>query len=122
MCELGYETTNEEMKRRLEAIFADPHFKTFVAVRDGQVCGMIGTFAGPIHEHNDFAGRIVALAVSKAMRRRGIARRLIKTAEEDFCRRKITRIALTREDAHRFYEELGYERNGFRYAKNLKGT
>jgi ribosomal protein S18 acetylase RimI-like enzyme len=123
MCELSYETTESEMAKRLESIADKPNYRTFVAVSDGQVCGMIGTFAGPSHEHNDLSGRILALVVSKAMRRRGIARRLIKTAEADFSRREITRIALTtrltREDAHRFYEELGYERNGYRYAKNL---
>jgi ribosomal protein S18 acetylase RimI-like enzyme len=120
MCELSYETTESEMAKRLRSIMGDPHYQTFVAVSDGQVCGMIGTFAGPSHEHNDLSGRIVALVVSKAMRRRGIARRLIQAAEEDFSRRKVTRVALTtrltRKDAHRFYEELGYERNGFRYA------
>ncbi|MEY2525558.1 MAG: hypothetical protein QOE73_329 [Verrucomicrobiota bacterium] len=126
MCELGYETTENEMAKRLESIVSDARYKTFVAVNDGQVCGMIGTYAGQSYEHNDLSGRIVALVVFKAMRRRGIARRLIKTAEEDFSRRNIKRIALTthltREDAHRFYEELGYERNGFRYAKNLRRT
>jgi hypothetical protein len=26
---------------------------------------------------------------------------------------------LAREDAHKFYESLGYERNGFRFTKDL---
>jgi len=57
------------------------------------------------------------------MRRRGIGRALIATAEKDFAQRGIRRIALNtqlaREDAHKFYESLGYERNGWRYVKQL---
>jgi ribosomal protein S18 acetylase RimI-like enzyme len=123
MGELGYPTTKDEMERRLHAIAADSHYKTFVAVSSGRVCGMIGTSAGPSYEHNDRSGRIVALVVSEAMRRQGIARQLINAAEQDFSGRGITRISLTtrltRAGAHRFYEELGYERTGHRFAKNL---
>jgi ribosomal protein S18 acetylase RimI-like enzyme len=123
MGELGYVTTEAEMTQRLQAILPNKQFKTFVAVAGDRLCGMIGTAAQPSHEHNDLSGRIVALVVSKAKRRRGIARRLIEKAEKDFAERKITRVSLTtrltREDAHQFYEELGYARTGFRYAKTL---
>jgi ribosomal protein S18 acetylase RimI-like enzyme len=126
MCELGYKTSSDEMEARLRPVLADSGFKTLVAVLDGRLCGMIGTLAHASHEHNDPSGRIIALVVLKSMRRRGIARQLIAAAENDFSARKITRIALTtrltRENAHRFYQELGYVRNGFRYAKDLTST
>ena len=52
-----------------------------------------------------------------------IGRALIATAEKDFAQRGIRRVALdtrlTREDAHKFYESLGYERNGWRFVKQL---
>ena len=47
MCELGYETTNSEMQVRLESITIDERCRTFVAVCDGKVCGMIGTVTYP---------------------------------------------------------------------------
>jgi ribosomal protein S18 acetylase RimI-like enzyme len=123
MCELGYETTKSEMQIRLERIAADKDYQTFVAVRDGEVCGMIGTITCPSYEHNDPGGRILALATLRTMRRRGIGRVLIATAEKDFSQRGITRVALNtrlaRKDAHKFYESLGYERNGFRFTKVL---
>ena len=123
MCELGYETTQSEMQMRLERIATDGRLRTFIAVRDGKVCGMISTLIYPSIEHNDLSGRIVALVILRTMRRRGIGRALIATAEKDFAQRGIRRIALntrlTREDAHKFYESLGYERNGFRFTKNL---
>ena len=123
MCELGYETTKSEMQIRLEWIATDERYRTFVAVRDGKVCGMVGTLTSPSYEHNDLGGRILALVTSRAMRRQGIGRALIATAEKDFAQRGIRRIALntrlTREGAHEFYESLGYERNGWRFVKQL---
>ena len=123
MCELGYETKRTEMETRLKLILSNPAYKTFVAIMDGCVCGMIGTLTYPSYEHNDPSGRILALVTLSAARRRGIGRALIATAEKDFAQRGIRRVALdtrlSREDAHNFYELLGYERNGWRFVKQL---
>ena len=123
MCELGYETTKSEMQMRMERIVTDERCRTFVAVCDGKVCGMISTVTYPSYEHNDLSGRILALVILRPMRRRGIGRALIATAEKDFAQRGIRRIALNtrlaREDTHKFYESLGYEPNGFRFTKDL---
>jgi ribosomal protein S18 acetylase RimI-like enzyme len=123
MCELGYETDHTEMEARLELILSNRAYKTFVAIVNGSVCGMIGTITCPSYEHNDPSGWILALATLSASRRRGIGRALIATAEKDFAQRGIRRVAvntqLTREDAHKFYESLGYERNGWRFVKQL---
>jgi ribosomal protein S18 acetylase RimI-like enzyme len=123
MRELGYETTKSEMRTRMGRIATDEHYRTFVAVSDGNVCGMIGTLTCLSYEHNDLSGRILALAIVSTMRRRGIGRALIATAERDFAQRGIRRVALNtrlaREDAHKFYESLGYERNGWRFVKQL---
>jgi ribosomal protein S18 acetylase RimI-like enzyme len=123
MCELGYETTKSEMQMRLERIASDERYRTFVALRDSKVCGMIGTFTSLSYEHNDPGGRILALVTLSTMRRHGIGRALIATAEKDFVQRGIRRVALntrlTRDDAHKFYESLGYERNGWRFVKQI---
>jgi len=123
MCELGYETTKSEMQIRMKRIATDERFRTFVAVRDGKVCGMIGTLTCPSYEHNDPSGRILALVILRTMRRHGIGRVLIATAEKDFAQRGIRRIALNtrlaRDDTHKFYESVGYERNGWRFLKQL---
>ena len=123
MRELGYETQRPEMESRLKLILSNPAYKTFVAIVDGCVCGMIGTLTYPSYEHNDPSGRILALVTLSAARRRGIGRALIATAEKDFVQRGIKRVALntrlTREDAHKLYESLGYELNGWRFVKQL---
>jgi ribosomal protein S18 acetylase RimI-like enzyme len=71
----------------------------------------------------DLSGKIIALVVSKKQRRAGIGRALIAVAEKDFVKRRVIRVSLTtrftREDAHEFYEALGYSKTGFRFAKNL---
>ena len=123
MRELGYETTTAEIRQRLKPIVRDVRYCTFVAEIDGIVCGMIGTLTHASHEHNDCSGKIIALVVSKKQRRNGIGRALIAAAEKNFAKRNVTRVSLTtrftREDAHQFYEALGYFKTGFRFAKNL---
>jgi GNAT superfamily N-acetyltransferase len=123
MCELGYETTTVEMQTRLQNIAADARYRAFVAVVEEKVQGMIGTFAHHSFEHNDLSGRILALVVASNARHGGIGRQLIAAAEDDFARRNIRRVAVDtrfeREQAHDFYESLGYARNGFRFVKNL---
>jgi GNAT superfamily N-acetyltransferase len=107
----------------MKRIATDERFRTFVAVRDGIVCGMIGTLTYPSYEHNDPSGRILALVILRTIRRHGIGRVLIATAEKDFAQRGIRRIALNtrlaRDDTHKFYESVGYERNGWRFLKQL---
>jgi GNAT superfamily N-acetyltransferase len=123
MGELGYETRTSEMEMRLEFILGDPRYQTFVAVSDGKIRGMIGSFCHYSYEHNDPSGRILALVVSKTVRGRGVGRQLISAAENDFAQRNVRRLAvytrLTRQEAHQFYEKLGYERNGLRFVKDL---
>jgi len=123
MCELGYKKTKSEMRMRMERIAADERYRTFVAVCDGKVCGMIGTLTSLSYEHNDVGGRILALVTLRTMRRHGIGRALIVTAEKEFAQRGIRRVALntqlTRDDARKFYESLGYERNGWRFVKQF---
>jgi len=123
MCELGYKTTPAEMRRRLKSILDDVNYRTLVAEVDGKVCGMIGTLAYASYEHNDPSGRILAVVTLANARRRGIGRALIASAEKAFAQKAVTRVSLdtrlTRKDAHQFYESLGYERNGWRFVKQL---
>jgi hypothetical protein len=51
MRELGYDTKQAEMESRLKLILSNPAHKTFVAIMDGRVCGMIGTLTYTSYEH-----------------------------------------------------------------------
>jgi GNAT superfamily N-acetyltransferase len=123
MTQLGYETRASEMQMRMEAIFTNNNYATFVAVCKGKVCGMIGTFTRYTYEHNSPSTMILALVVSKEMRGRDLGHALIAAAEKYLAQRNIRRIAVNarfeRKEAHEFYEKLGYTRNGFRFVKEL---
>jgi ribosomal protein S18 acetylase RimI-like enzyme len=123
MTQLGYPTRTSEMEMRMEAICGDRHYSTFVAVSGGKICGMIGTRISYSYEHNSPGGAILALVISEKMRRRGVGRALMAAAENDFAQKNIHRIAVythfRRTDAHEFYQDLGYQKNGFRLVKEL---
>src|SRR6266404_6373101 len=123
MTQLGYPTRASEMQMRMETILANKNYATFVAVSKGKVCGMIGTFTCYSYEHNSPSGRILVLVVSEKMRGRGIGHVLITAAEKDLAQKNIRRVAVNtrfeRKEAHEFYENVGYRRNGFRFVKEL---
>jgi len=112
------------MRQRLKPILCDVRYRTLVAEVEGKVCGMIGMLAYPSYEHDDLSGRILALVTLPTARRCGIGRALIASAEKAFAQKAVTRISLdtrlARRNAHQFYESLGYERNGWRFAKQLR--
>jgi len=123
MTQLGYSTSAKEMANRMRHVFRDKSFATFVAAEGDEIVGMIGLCISPSYEHNARNGRIIALSVEKRARRHGIGRKLVAFAEDFFAHQKVGRIAVTshvrREDAHKFYESLGYERTGLRFIKDL---
>jgi len=123
MTQLGYETRTSEMEMRMETILANKDYATLVAVSGGKVCGMIGTVTGYTYEYNSPSARILALIVSDKMRGRGVGEALIAAAEKDLAQRNIRRVAVNarfeRTRAHKFYERLGYTKNGFRLVKEL---
>src|SRR6266446_2876178 len=112
MTQLGYETRASEMEMRMETILANKNYATFVAVSEGKVCGMIGTYTCYTYEHNSPSARILALVVSDKMRGHGIGHALIAAAEKDLAQKNISRVAVNtrfeREEAHQFYERVGY--------------
>src|SRR5438477_8769537 len=107
MTQLGYPTRASEMEMRMETIFANKNYATFVAINDGKVCGMIGTLTCQTYEHNSPSARIFALVVSDKMRGRGVGLALIAAAENDLAKRNIKRVAVNtrfeRTQAHEFY-------------------
>src|SRR5436305_7080157 len=92
MTQLGYPTRASEMQMRMEAIRADKNYATFVAVKAGKVCGMIGTFSCYSYENNNPGRRILALIVAEEVRGHGIGGLLIAVAENDFAAKNIRRI------------------------------
>jgi predicted N-acetyltransferase YhbS len=112
MTYLGYPTTAAQMRNRLQRMAVDRNYANLVAVDEGKVVGFVGLAFGTYYEHDGSYVRIAALAVAPEAQRKGIGKKLVAAAEElANARGAITCIVnsgLQRDQAHRFYEGLGF--------------
>jgi GNAT superfamily N-acetyltransferase/heme-degrading monooxygenase HmoA len=109
--QLGYPSTEEEIRTRLEILEAGGSTSVLVAESDGRIDGWIAVRFDLSLETGAFA-EIAGLVVDEAARGKGIGASLVEAAEEWAKERGHTRIRVrsnvVREAAHRFYERLGY--------------
>lgn len=85
--------------------------------------GFIGCVSYLAFELENEGIKIIALAVSKEYRRKGIGTELLKTAEQWAKENNIEVILLNsglpREDAHTFYESQGYFKKSYGFIKRI---
>jgi ribosomal protein S18 acetylase RimI-like enzyme len=121
--ELGYTTTAEQAAERLARIAADPSTVAYVAEVEGEVAGLGALHAQNLVERDEVGCEVAALIVGERFRRRGIGELLMGAIEAEARARGAEYVVLNtahrRADAHAFYEALGYEHTGRRYAKEL---
>jgi GNAT superfamily N-acetyltransferase len=121
--ELGYPASVDDLPSRLERLQHDGHSGAYVATRDPDVVGLatVHTFA-VVHAATPVA-LLTSLVVAESARGQGVGRRLVDAAEtwarEKGCARIIVTTAEHRSGAHAFYQSLGWEYTGRRYAKVL---
>ena len=106
-----------------EAIDADPNQESIVAELDGRLVGTMQlTYIPGIAFRGSWRGLIEAVRISSDIRGHGIGGQMIDWAVERFRARGCSFAQLmsmrTREDAHRFYERLGWTKShyGFKLA------
>jgi GNAT superfamily N-acetyltransferase len=120
---LGYPATTGAMRERLERIAARDDYATYVAEREGRVVGFAGVMHGLSYVYDPPYARLLSLVVEPGERGRGTGAALVAAAERWARGRGAEQVHLTtalhRDGAHRFYEGLGYERTGARYARKL---
>jgi ribosomal protein S18 acetylase RimI-like enzyme len=108
--QLGYPTTLEKAQSFLARVAREPAHVVQVAVENDLVVGWIHARA-MIHDVQ--AAEIEGLVVDEVCRGRGIGRLLTQASEqwmqERGCSTVYVRSDVIREQAHRFYEGLGYE-------------
>jgi GNAT superfamily N-acetyltransferase len=116
----GESFTLEEARDHFARIRQRPGFRLLVAVVDGDT---VGTYALLIMEklgkRGTPAGVVEDVAVLPSRQGQGIGRAMMEHAREACRRVGCYKLALSsnlrREDAHRFYDSLGFERHGFSF-------
>ena len=124
MSQLGYPTSADEMKHRLEGILSDPNYLTLVAEYQKEAVGIIGVGIYRYYEKNGTYGRLLALVVDEKRKGQGIGSTLVVAAERWLKEHGVSSIIVNsgkqRSEAHRFYERLGYEETGLRFVKSVR--
>ena len=95
-----------------------------VVAADGErIVGLCGLHLMTAIHRDAPVGRITILVVRENARGRGLGRRLVHAAEELMRARGCAILEVTSnrklDEAHLFYEAIGYERTSFRFAKAL---
>jgi N-acetylglutamate synthase-like GNAT family acetyltransferase len=121
--QLGYPSSTEAVARRVRELTSSEADRLLVAEVDEQVVGFAGVHVSLAVEYDKPAAKLSAIAVDEAHRRRGVGEALVEAAVQEARARGCGLIFLTtaerRADAHAFYEALGFEFTGRRYAKTL---
>jgi len=120
--QLGYPSAAGAVAARLErlAIVGD---RVVAAELEGHVVGLAHLHVTPALERDRPAAKIGALVVDEAHRGRGVGRALVEAVEEEArtrgCELLFLTTAVSRDEAHVFYERLGFEQTGRRYGRTL---
>jgi ribosomal protein S18 acetylase RimI-like enzyme len=121
--ELGYPSTEEELRGRVDAYSAAAGTHLIVAEEGDQVIGLAAMQVMPLIHRDLPVGRITAMVVRSDRRGSGVGRRLVAELEEIARRDGCGRIDLTsrhvRQEAHAFYRALGFEETSRRFVKDL---
>ena len=121
--ELGYPSSPAQAAERIERIAADPSTWMIVAEVESEPAGLGALHVQNLVERDELGCKVAALVVGQRFRRRGIGELLMQALEDEARRRggkvMVLNTAHRRADAHGFYEALGYEHTGRRYAKRL---
>lgn len=120
---LGYPSTPQQMRARLTAMTEDKKHATFVAEVGGNVVGMVGALVCRIYEEDAAIGRVIALGVDDRLRGQGLGAALMGAAEQWLSSRGVETVlvnsGLAREEAHRFYQGVGYALKGKSFVRKL---
>jgi GNAT superfamily N-acetyltransferase len=124
MEQLGYPSTAEQVRARLERSAGEADYHALVAEADGAVVGFVGVIRGWSWTSDERWARVMSMVVNAGVRGRGVGAALLRAAEAWARAQGADSIHLTtatrRAGAHRFYERLGYEATGVRYVRRLE--
>ena len=111
---LGYDVDVENVKTQIEKLTNDKNQHIIIGYGDEGIRKIIGFVHAQMYEsfYSDLGLNILGLAVNPDFQGRGIGRKLMKRLEQYAVENSISFIrlnsALKREEAHKFYEHIGY--------------
>jgi GNAT superfamily N-acetyltransferase len=111
----------------MEIIQHLPLYYTFVATIDSHVVGMIGCREVYFYEGDGVAVQISALVTKKEYQGQGVGKAMIAFVEQWAKEKGATNLYLTsgnrpeREQAHLFYQKMGFGTTGYRFVKTIGG-
>ncbi len=114
----------EDLQNRLDFVASSAVDWFYAGECDGQVCGLL---ALRLRERLEVVGRymeVYLIVIDRAVRRQGIGRALMAFAEQQASARRCGGMFLVsgfsrQDEAHRFYEQLGYVATGYRFVTLL---
>ena len=110
-----------EAMRLFDRIGDYPDYTIYLARKEGEAVGTYALLIMDKLEHGGAPSGIVdSVAVAKAFQGQGIGKAMMRHAmdkcREKGCYKLMLSSNKTREDAHRFYEGLGFHMHGYSYA------
>ena len=122
--DLGYNCELDSLRNRVDEMMKRGNYQIFVACDGDKVVGYIGCVNYLAFELENEGMKIIALAVSKEHRRKGIGTELLKTAEYWAKGNNIEVVLLNsglqRTEAHSFYESQGYFKKSYGFIKRIQ--
>ncbi|SFG86679.1 GNAT family N-acetyltransferase [Sporolactobacillus nakayamae] len=123
--QLGYEEKAADIKQRLHYILNNPDNGFFVFEdQTGCVCGWAHCFGK--HFLEGVYAELGGIVVDRSCRRQGIGKQLLETCERWATEHGYTELRVrsggTREQAHQFYTQLGYENTKWQKVFNRRLT
>jgi GNAT superfamily N-acetyltransferase len=123
--QLGYPCTSEEIIGRINKLMDDDDHVIFIAAdMEGNIVGWVHSYIYKLF-YADKAAEIGGLVVDESARRLGVGRKLMNAVEE-WARFKECVVAGLRSnskrvEAHKFYQDIGYEKvkEQYRFSKYL---
>ena len=111
---LGYDVDVENVKKQIEKLTNDKNQHIIIGYEDETTRKIIGFIHAQMYEsfYSDLGLNILGLAVNPDFQGRGIGRKLMNELEDYAVDNNISFIrlnsAMKREEAHKFYEHIGY--------------
>ena len=111
---LGYDINVESVKRQIEKLTNDENQHIIIGYEDENTRKIIGFVHAQMYEsfYSNLGLNILGLAVNPDFQGRGIGRKLMNKLEDYAVDNNISFIrlnsAMKREEAHKFYEHIGY--------------